>query len=144
MKKGSSKEEEQSTVEQTKKTPSISNGQEAPKVQETMGILNFWIHGLVSTAESKKTEPKWTPDSRLEDIVKEYYSSPEQKQVVDEDIELLKKNRLFTLKQWKDLSVEDRKNLCNHTITQFPIPIPLRKILDEAAGEGIIHFQLIF
>lgn len=136
MEKGSSKEEERSTPEQTNKIPSMSSVEEAPKVQETMGILNFWIHGLVSTAESKKTEPKWTPDSRLEDILKEYYSSPEQKQVVDEDIELLKKNRLFTLKHWKELSEEEKD--------KDGYPRGLRKILDEAAGEGIIHFQLIF
>ena len=41
MKKGSSKEEEQSTLEQTKKIPSASNVQEAPKVQETIGIFNL-------------------------------------------------------------------------------------------------------
>ena len=142
MEKGSSKEEERSTPEQTNKIPSMSSVEEAPKVQETMGILNFWIHGLVSTAESKKTEPKWTPDSRLEDIVKEYYSSPEQKQVVEERVRLLKNNDLFTLKHWKELSKEDKKSLCMKSTDA--IPIPLRKILDEAAGEGIIHFQLIF
>ena len=106
------------------------------KCRKQLVFATLDIHDLVSTALSKKTEPKWTPDSRLEDILKEYYSSPEQKQVVDEDIELLKKNRLFTLKHWKELSEEEKD--------KDGYPRGLRKILDEAAGEGIIHFQLIF
>ena len=44
MKTTSSKEEEQSTGEQTKVTTSIYSVQEAPKVQETIGIFNFQIH----------------------------------------------------------------------------------------------------
>ena len=41
MKTTSSKEEEQSTGEQTKVTTSIYSVQEAPKVQETIGIFNL-------------------------------------------------------------------------------------------------------
>ena len=76
--------------------------------------------------------------------MKVLYQEKKLEKYFEETLGILRKNQLEYLEQWKELSEEDKKNLCNHTITQIPIPIPLRKILDEAAGDGIIHFQLIF
>ena len=61
-------------------------------------------------------------------------------EVVEERVQLLKKNDIFTLKNWTELSKEDKNNLCMKPTDA--IPIPLRRMLDEAAGEGIFDIQL--
>ena len=61
-------------------------------------------------------------------------------EVVEERVQLLKKNDIFTLKNWTELSKEDKNNLCMKPTDA--LPIPLRKMLDEAAGEGIFDIQL--
>jgi hypothetical protein len=77
----------------------------------------------------------------LKDILEKHYSSPEQKEVVNERIQLLKKNDIFTFANWVKLTKETKDVLCNKTITEFPIPPVLRQILDEAA-QGNSHIQI--
>ena len=74
----------------------------------------------------------------MEEIVKEYYSSPEQKEVVDDRIQILKKNDLFTLEHWKKLTPEQKADLSNFSKTKDTIPTPLSNLLDEVM-KGIIR-----
>ena len=68
--------------------------------------------------------------------MKVLYQEKKLEKYFEETLGILRKNQLEYLEQWKELSEEEKD--------KDGYPRGLRKILDEAAGEGIIHFQLIF
>ena len=94
---------------------------------------------LVPEKEVKLPEKKqdenpvnWKDDANLKGFINYSYTTQEQKEVAEEDIQLLKKNRLFTLTDWKKVTEEEKD--------KDGYPRGLRKILDEA-GEGILNFS---
>ena len=74
----------------------------------------------------------WKEDAKFKDFINYSYTTQEQKEVAEEDIQLLKKNRIFTFSDWKKLTEEEKD--------KDGYPRGLRKILDEA-GEGILNFE---
>src|SRR5690348_1131768 len=74
---------------------------------------------------------KVTEDIKIEEIIKNYYSSKEQKEFISEDIEILKKNRLFTMFDWGRLNTKQKSDLTNSSFTKYPIPISLCNLLDQ-------------
>jgi hypothetical protein len=79
-----------------------------------------------------QSEPKSKVASELEGIISKKYKELHLDEYYADDIAVLKKNRVKSLEQWKDLTSENKDLLCNKTITEFPIPVVLRQILDEA------------
>jgi hypothetical protein len=75
-------------------------------------------------------QEKWKDESKLEDIIKEYYTSPAQKQVADLRTQMLNSNDLFTLEDWRKLTKADKD--------KDGYPRGLRKILDESM-KGIVQ-----
>jgi hypothetical protein len=69
-------------------------------------------------------QEKWENDSKLEDIIKEYYTSPAQKQVADLRTQMLNSNDLFTLEDWRKLTEADKD--------KDGYPRGLRMLLDES------------
>jgi hypothetical protein len=88
---------------------------------------------------SEQPEKEKNKIPNLKEILEKYYSSPEQKEVVNEMLQLLKKNYIFTFADWVKLTKETKDALCNKTITEFPIPPVLRQTLDDLAAEGNSH-----
>ena len=84
----------------------------------------------VKLLEQEKKPVNWKEDANLKDFINYSYTTEEQKEVAEEDIQLLKKNRLFTLTDWKKVTEKERKIF----------PIGLKHLLDEA-GEGILNFS---
>jgi hypothetical protein len=79
------------------------------------------------SSSNQPASSKWTLESLVADVVKEEYRKEGIEEFVEEDLKLLKNNRIKTLKHWADLSV-DRKNL---------FPKGLKTILDKACqSEG--------
>lgn len=63
----------------------------------------------------------WNEETSLEEIVQKIYKEQNKEEFIEEDIHLLLKNRLKTLKDWKKIQKEDK----------YIFPIGLRIILDE-------------
>jgi hypothetical protein len=78
----------------------------------------------------------------LEDILKVVYQEKKLEKYFEESIGLLHKNQLEYLEQWKDLTEEDKNNICMKPVD--PIPIPLRKFLDKVVMQGNYSILLIF
>lgn len=56
---------------------------------------------------------------------------------------LLEKNRLFILRDWKELTAEDREKMTNRSIQgDFSIPIPLANLLDESSNTKVKIFKI--
>ncbi|KAL0488365.1 ubiquitin thioesterase [Acrasis kona] len=99
---------------------------------------NSTDHGVFS--EDVSTEIKSDPakgahvgpydeDTLVEKIVKANFPNGEER---DEDLLLLKKNRVRTLKQWQSLSANDKKDMGT--------PKMLEKVLDAAAADTQLMF----
>jgi hypothetical protein len=80
----------------------------------------------------------------LEDILKVIYQEKKLDEFLESHCDILLKNGLKYLEQWKDLTEEDKDNLCNKSITEYPFPIPLRKLLDKVVMQGNYSILLIF
>jgi hypothetical protein len=70
---------------------------------------------------------KWDNASKLEDIVLEEYKKKGIEKYFEEDQNLLIKQRLFTLKDWKELTEEQKE--------KDSYPRGLKSVLDKAAGK---------
>ena len=92
--------------------------------------LEFSKRFYSSKKDVDMLQEKWKDESKLEDIIKEYYTSPAQKGYIVEDSQLLKRNRIFTLEDWRTLSEEEKD--------KDGYPRGLRKILDESM-KGIVQ-----
>jgi hypothetical protein len=86
--------------------------------------LEFSKRFYSNKKDVKTHQEKWKDESKLEDIVKEYYTSSEQKEYIVEDSEFLKKNRIFTLEDWRKLTEADKD--------KDGYPRGLRMLLDES------------
>jgi hypothetical protein len=108
------------------------------KTQETMPVVSIpsisYILGLpsVQNKQEPEKEPKWTDESKLEDILKVIYQEKKLDEFFESHCDILLKNGLKYLEQWKDLTEEDKDNICMKPVD--PIPIPLRKLLDKVQG----------
>lgn len=123
----SKKSEQQGNSKPKEEAKKEQNIQKVPNMQITPPIL-------------EQPEKEKTKYPNLKEILERYYSSPEQIEVMNQRIQLLKKNDIFTFADWVKLTRETKDALCNKTITEFPVPPVLRQTLDEAA-EGNSHIQ---
>jgi hypothetical protein len=72
---------------------------------------------------------KYSDETRISQILKEYYIGEEQK-YIEVDVQFLEKNRVFTLKNWKKLSSESKKKY----------PDGLRSLLDGFLVKNLEDF----
>jgi hypothetical protein len=70
----------------------------------------------------------WNDSSLLSDILKENYSKSGILEFFEEDLNVLKKERLKNLGQWKKLSKEQKKSF----------PVGLINLLDESCSKFLI------
>jgi hypothetical protein len=93
-----------------------------------------YILGLPSVQNKQEPEkgPKWTDESKLEDILKVEYQEKKLDEFLKSHCDILLKNGLKYLEQWKDLTEKDKDSICMKPVD--PIPIPLRKLLDKVQG----------
>jgi hypothetical protein len=86
----------------------------------------FCLIRIETTPQSAK---KWTLESLVGDIVKEEYTKQDMEDFIEEDLKLLRNNRVIKLKQWASLSEENKKKY----------PDTLVDILDDASlPQGIL------
>ena len=75
-------------------------------------------------------------------LIRKFYEKNEEvidEELIHEDLNALKKNRILTLKSWSKLPVEDREKIVTNQVP-FPIPIPIANYLDEISGIKVNYF----
>jgi len=92
-------------------------------------LMVFCLICIEPTPQSAK---KWTLESLVRDIVKEEYIKQNMEDFIEEDLNLLRNNRVIKLKQLASLTEEDKKLL----------PVMLRDILDDASLPQGMSFDL--
>jgi predicted HicB family RNase H-like nuclease len=84
-------------------------------------VENEKIHATTSLQAATKTQ--WTLNSLVSNVVTEEYNRQDMAEFVNDDLALLIRNRIKTLKQWASLSEESKEKF----------PVTLRDILDDAS-----------
>jgi hypothetical protein len=74
--------------------------------------------------EKLSLKKNWTDNSTLEEIVKLEYQKSNKSEYIEEALEILQKNQLEFLGDWKKVTKEDKKKY----------PVGLKYLLDENAG----------
>ena len=87
---------------------------------------------LICIEPTPQSAKKWTLESLVGDIVKEEYTKQDMEDFIEEDLKLLRNNRVIKLKQWASLTDEDKKLF----------PVTLRDILDDASLPQGMSFDL--
>jgi hypothetical protein len=77
----------------------------------------------------------------LKEILEKNLSSWQQKKLVNEFVQLLEKNHIFSFADWTKLTKETKDAMCNHTFAECPIPCVLRQSLDEVAQGNTIQID---
>eukprot|EP01080_Neovahlkampfia_damariscottae_P011912 gene11912-5317_t len=82
----------------------------------------------------KQATSKFDLNQNINDILKIYCDEEgANDEILQDYIEIFKKNGLFTLKRWSKLPVEDREKIVTNQV-RYPIPLPIANYLDEMFG----------
>eukprot|EP01080_Neovahlkampfia_damariscottae_P000856 gene856-9105_t len=66
-------------------------------------------------------------------------SQGENDEILQDYIEIFKKNGLFTLKRWSKLPVEHREKIVTNQVS-YPIPLAIANYLDEMSGIKVKNY----